>query len=75
MKPSLLPSGRQRGIAFIIPADWSACQALAVVEPLDDLRELICTHYRIPLRDLLREQNLELYDSNDPIAETIGPPF
>jgi hypothetical protein len=36
-----LPSGRTRGVAFIVPEDWTAEQALAVIELLDDLREAI----------------------------------
>ena len=56
MKPWHLPSGRQRGIPFLLPDDCTPEQALAVVELLDDLRERIWAHYQIPLQDLVREQ-------------------
>jgi hypothetical protein len=56
MTPWLLSSGRQRGIPFIIPDDWSPEQALAVAELLDDLREAIWARYQFHLQELLREQ-------------------
>lgn len=56
MKPWLLPSGRQRGIAFLLPDDWSPEQAQAVLELLDDLREVIWQHYQIPVRELLADE-------------------
>jgi len=56
MKPWLLPSGLQRGIPFLIQEDWSPEQALAVIELLDDLREVIWQRYQLPLQELLREQ-------------------
>ena len=56
MKPWFLPSGAQHGIAFIIQDDWSPQQALAVVELLDDLREVIWNRYQLELFELLREQ-------------------
>lgn len=55
MTPWTLPSGRQRGIAFILPDDWTPEQAFAVLELLDDLREQICAHYQIPIQDFLRD--------------------
>ena len=75
MKPWMLPSGRQRGIPFLLPDNWTPQQALAVVELLDDLRDRICAHYQIPLHDLLREQRrlLDLHD--DSPAGTSDPPF
>jgi hypothetical protein len=71
MTRSHLPSGTTRGLSFQIPDDWSANQALAVVELLDDLRERICTHYQVALHELLREQrvppvNAHLNDIDDP---------
>ena len=45
-------------IPFAIPAYWTPDQALAVVELLDDLRELICAHYGVQLIDAFREQNM-----------------
>jgi len=56
MKPWLLPSGLQRGIPFIIPEDWSPEQALAVIELLDDLREVIWNRYQQQLQQELRKQ-------------------
>jgi hypothetical protein len=44
-----LPSGTTCGLDFLIPDDWSADQALAIIELLDDLRERICMHYRFVL--------------------------
>ena len=75
MKPWLLPSGRQRGIPFILPDDWTPEQALAVFELLDDLRELIWDHYQIPIQDLLLEQCLPLPSVDDSTAGTRDPPF
>jgi hypothetical protein len=40
-----------------IPAYWTAEQAQAVVELLDDLRERIAAHYQLQLIDLYREQH------------------
>ena len=45
-------------IPFAIPAYWTSDQALAVVELLDDLRELICAHYGPQLIDEFRDQNM-----------------
>jgi hypothetical protein len=43
-------------IPFAIPAYWTPEQALAVVELLEDLRDLIWSHYGAHLRDEYREQ-------------------
>ena len=43
-------------IPFSIPAYWTPEQALAVVELLEDLRDLIWSHYGPQLRDEYREQ-------------------
>ena len=56
MKPSILPSGLQRGISFLIQEDWTPEQALAVIELLNDLREVIWQRYQLPLQELLHEQ-------------------
>ena len=53
MKPWLLPSGIQRGIDFIIAEHWSAEQAAAVIDLLDDLREVISAHYQLQLQELM----------------------
>ena len=46
MKRLHLPSGLQQGIAMIIQQDWSTEQAVAVVELLGDLQEVIYRHYQ-----------------------------
>jgi hypothetical protein len=66
-----LPSGITCGLDFLIPDNWSADQALAVVELIDDLRERICMHYQFALLELLHEQrappaNPHLNDVDDP---------
>ena len=71
MKRLHLPSGITHGLDFLIPDNWSADQALAIVELIDDLRERIAAHYQIPLIDLLHEQrappdNPHLGDIDDP---------
>ena len=55
MKPSHQPSGLNGGLDFLIDAEWSPRQALAVVELLEDLVERITRHYQSPLFELLRE--------------------
>ncbi len=75
MKPWLLPSGLQRGIPFIIPNDWSPEQALAVVELLDDLREIITQHYQVPLHELLLEQHSTYITSDSNSIDKDDPPF
>lgn len=55
----------------LVPNTWSADQALAVVELLDDLRERICMHYQFVLHELQHEQraapvNPHLSDVDDP---------
>ena len=54
---------------------WTAQQALAVVELLDDLRDRICAHYQIPLHDLLREQHPFLELPDDSPTATGDQPF
>lgn len=75
MKPWLLPSGLQRGIPFIIQNDWSPEQALAVVELLDDLREMIWNHYQLPLHELLRQRRCTGTMSDSCSTENADPPF
>jgi len=43
---------------FALPAYWTPDQALAVVELLDGLRELIWAHYGMQLIDEFRQQNM-----------------
>jgi hypothetical protein len=66
-----LPSGITSGLDFLIPDNWSADQALVVIELIDDLRERICMHYQFALQELLHEQrappvNPHLNDVDDP---------
>ena len=75
MKPWLLSSGLQRGIPFIVQDDWSPEQALAVVELLDDLREVIWARYQLPLQELLREQRCSQGASDYGNITQTDPPF
>jgi hypothetical protein len=50
-----LPSGITQGIGFLIDANWTPEQAMAVLALLDDLREQIWRHYALPLHQLQRE--------------------
>ncbi|CAH2785612.1 MAG: hypothetical protein CBARDMAM_1996 [uncultured Caballeronia sp.] len=52
----MLPSGRHTGIEFIVPDDWTPQQALAVLERLDDLREVICSRYRADIQCAMRKE-------------------
>lgn len=72
---SHLPSGLERGIAFIIQDDWSPEQALAVFELLDDLREVICNRYQLELFALLREQRCPQTPSASASIDQTDPPF
>lgn len=75
MKPWLLPSGLQRGIPFIIPDNWSPEQALAVIELLDDLREIISVHYQLQVHELLKEQCFSSAASASSYIAENDPPF
>jgi len=66
-----LPSGICDGLDFVISRNWSAEQALAVVELLEDLQARIWMHYQLELHDLIREQRSPLehphhHDIDDP---------
>jgi hypothetical protein len=67
------PSGLQHGLSFLIDAEWTPEQALAVYELLDDLRERIWEHYILPIQALLQEQRdtCETYQPNN----IDDPPF
>lgn len=75
MKPWRLPSGLQRGIPFIIQDDWSTEQALAVVELLDDLREVIWNRYQLQLHEQLREQRCSPTTPSSSSGNETDPPF
>jgi hypothetical protein len=56
----------RRPITVEIPVIWTAEQALAVWEMLDQLREKIWAHYSDQLQDLLAEQrSYPVVDSAD----------
>jgi hypothetical protein len=50
-------------IPFAIPAYWTPEQALAVIELLEDLRDLIWSHYGVQLHEEYREPYREEPDS------------
>ncbi|MFP3710052.1 hypothetical protein SB783_39280 [Paraburkholderia sp. SIMBA_009] len=56
MSRPLLPSGRRRGLPFVVPDDWTPEQALAVFELLEDLLAVVTDFYGAQLHELLREQ-------------------
>jgi len=70
-----LPSGLVHGLSFIIPADWAAEQALAVFELLDDLRELIGSHYQLPLHDIIVGQRRPSPPADNTHPDGGEPPF
>lgn len=53
-------------IPFAIPAYWTPEQALAVVELLEDLRDLIWSHYGAQLYEEYREQSGSLHIDTSP---------
>jgi hypothetical protein len=60
-----LPSGLQRGLPFLIQDDWTPAQACAVLELLDDLREVICSHYQLQIQQYLQDDRTEYTRSTD----------
>ena len=60
-----LPSGLQRGLAFLIQDDWTPAQACAVVELLDDLREVIYNHYLLQIQHCLQDDRTGYTRSTD----------
>jgi hypothetical protein len=72
MKASHQPSGLQRGLSFIIDANWTPAQALAVYELLDDLRERIWLAYALEIQALLKQQ---CTTDNPTFTITDDPPF
>ncbi|MEX3968892.1 hypothetical protein AB4Y45_42085 [Paraburkholderia sp. EG287A] len=67
-----LPSGLSRGLDFLIDAEWSPQQALAVFELLSDLRARIWMCYGVELHDLIRQQRSPL---NVGDVDDIADPF
>ena len=60
-----LPSGLQRGLPLLIQDDWTPAQACAVLELLDDLREVICSHYQLQIQQYLQDDRTEYTRSTD----------
>ena len=60
-----LPSGLQQGLAFLIQDDWTPAQACAVVELLDDLREVVCSHYQLQIQQYLQDDRTAYTRSTD----------
>lgn len=70
MKHRHQPSGLARGIDFLINADWTPAQAMAVVELLDDLRDHIWAHYEGQLYERLRVDRITTENRSED-----DPPF
>jgi hypothetical protein len=64
MKRWHLPSGLHRGIGLLIDKNWTTEQAVAVVELLDDLREVILRHYHPQIVEFMRQNRSTKFDSN-----------
>jgi len=64
-----IPAFKSRFI-YHLPDYWTPEQALAVLELLDDLREVIWSHYDLKVIDELRAQNLS--DPSEPPDTTSG---
>ena len=64
MKHLHLPSGLQSGIGLLIDKNWTTEQAVAVVELLDDLREVIVRHYHPQIEEFMRQDRRSPFDSN-----------
>jgi hypothetical protein len=65
------PSDLEPTLQFGIASDWTPEQAFAVVEMLDELRELIYAHYLQQIQDQMRadRQSVTRVPCND------DPPF
>jgi hypothetical protein len=62
-------------IPCAIPAYWTPEQALAVVELLEDLRNLIWSHYGAQLHDEYREQYGDPLQFDTPPDDPDDPSF
>jgi len=63
-------SGLRAGLGLFIDPDWSAEQALAVIELLDDLRDRIWAHYGLELIAHYRDDRVTRRELG-----TTDPPF
>jgi hypothetical protein len=78
MKLDHPPSGLNRGLDFLIDAEWTPAQALTVIELLDDLRDRIWTHYELPLIRRLRRDRQPSWPpepADHPKIPDDDPPF
>ncbi len=74
MKHLHLPSGLHSGIGLLIDKNWTTEQAVAVVELLDDLREVIVRHYQPQIEEFMRQnRNAKFESCVDTYGE--GEPF
>jgi len=64
------PSGIQQGLELLINPNWSPEQVMAVIELIDDLRDLVWCHYEIVLQQKFRDERVTEYD-----VGTSDPPF
>lgn len=64
MKHLHLPSGLHSGLGLLIDKNWTTEQAVAVVELLDDLREVIVRHYQPQIEEFMRQDRSPPLDSN-----------
>lgn len=62
MKHWQLPSGIQEGLPFVIPKDWTTKQAVAVIDLLDDVREVIYQHYGYKIMKYRRKERRTVVD-------------
>lgn len=56
------PSGLKHGLSLFIDPNWSPAQAMAVIELLDDLRDLIWAHHEVALHNQYREEHITRSD-------------
>ena len=56
------PSGITQGLELLIDPNWSPDQAMAVIELIDDLRDLIWSHYEMVLQQKFRDERVTEYD-------------
>jgi len=64
MKHLHLPSGLRSGISLLINKNWTTEQVVAVVELLDDLREVIYRHYQPQIVEFMCQNRSTEFDSN-----------
>ena len=62
--------GLRHGRALFVDPHWSPEQTIALIEVLDDLRDLIWTHYQTVLLNQYQKERTSY--SNSPLSD---PPF